>query len=84
MIWNILGVIAIICLIIGLKIHKNAIWVGLVIGLLVWLILGFVNWMKEEPFAWWFMGKRIMITFTLLAAIFEFLNRLFEKFKRSS
>jgi uncharacterized membrane protein len=69
-IWNILGVIAIIALLTSFVIGKNAIWkaltAGAVIGLIIWLIVGFS----------WLLYKRILIVSVLVGAFAELARRL--------
>jgi hypothetical protein len=68
--WNILGIIAIICLLASFSIGKNAIWgtltVGAILGLIVCLIIGFK----------WELYKKILIVSVFVGVVFEVVGRL--------
>jgi hypothetical protein len=82
-IWNILGIIAIISLIIFFVRGKNAVWGTFTVGLFVATIAGLVNLFKGAGFNW-SLAKKIVIISILLGIAFEIIGRLQKKSKNLS
>ena len=82
-IWNILGIIAIISLIIFFVRGKNGVWGTFTVGLFVATIAGLVNLFKGEGFNW-SLAKRIVIVSILLGVAFEIIGRLPKNSKNMS
>ena len=72
-IWNILGIIAIICLIASFSIGKNVIWAALTISVIIGLVISIFR-----GFEWVFL-KKVVIVGTLTGALFELIYKLFHK-----
>lgn len=69
-IWDILGIVAILCLLISFGIGKNAIWgaltLAVIVGLAICIFRGFE----------WLFYKKVLIIGVLAGAFFEFAYRL--------
>jgi len=76
-IWEILGILAIICLLISFSIGKKAIWGALTLGILVCIAIGFASLFKGTQFFNWILFRKIAIISTLAGAFLELLGRLF-------
>lgn len=72
-IWNILGAISIICLVIFYK-GPNAVWGGITIGVVVGLVAGLVYFVATDKYNW-IIVKKIVIVAVLLGAIFEIFGK---------
>jgi len=77
-IWDFLGIIAIVCLVISFGIGKNAIWGALTIAAIVGIVIALIR-----GFEWEFY-KKVLIVGTLTGALFEIPYRLYIFSKRKS
>ncbi len=77
-IWNILGLIAILLLIVSFFIGKNSIWSGLTMGIILCVIFGIIALIVNGSINWGIL-KDILITVILLSRVFEIVGRLAKK-----
>ena len=77
-IWDILGIVSIICLFFSFGIGKNAIWGALTIAAVVGIVIALIR-----GFEWEFY-KKVLIVGTLTGALFEIPYRLYIFSKRNS
>jgi uncharacterized membrane protein YagU involved in acid resistance len=77
-IWNILGIVSILFLIIFFAKGKNALWGGLSIGVLIGLIIALVYVFKGQDFNWIILKKAAIIG-TLAGLVAEMAGRLSKK-----
>jgi hypothetical protein len=82
-IWDILGIVAIICLLISFAIGRNAIWGGLTIGILVCIVIAIIALISNGSVNWSII-KDMLIVFVLLGALFETIGRLFSSRKSNN
>ncbi|WP_149208063.1 hypothetical protein [Flavobacterium johnsoniae] len=75
--WKILGMISLIGLIIFWK-KRNAVWGGFTLGLIVGVIISFVNFIIGKSFQFKIIGKGIIIGI-LFGIIVEFLGMISKK-----
>lgn len=75
-VWNILGIVAIVCLLATFKIGRNAIWGSLTIGAIGGLI--YCLFADFSPY------KKILIVSVLAGAFFELIGRLTSYFRKRS
>ncbi|SHG89476.1 hypothetical protein [Flavobacterium johnsoniae] len=75
--WKILGMISLIGLIIFWK-KRNAVWGGFTLGLIVGVIVSFVNFTIGKSFQFKIIGKGIIIGI-LFGIIVEFLGMISKK-----
>lgn len=73
--WNILGIIAIICLLASFAIGKNSIWGTLTLGIIISVIVFIVNLIIGNDFNWE-LYKIILSSAILIGALFEIVGRL--------
>ncbi len=73
-IWNIVGIIAIIALMLSLFIGKNAIWGTFGLGIVIAIILGFI--FKTSTGFNWQLAKNVLIVSVLIGAFFEIVGRI--------
>lgn len=69
-IWDLLGIMSIICLLVSFSIGKNAIWGGLTLGALISLIILLIDFFGIGKAQWTF---KPMIIGTLAGTFFELL-----------
>lgn len=69
-IWDILGIVAIIFLVISFGIGKNSIWGGLTLSVIAGIITGLIVGFEWELF------KKFLIVGTLFGALVEMLFRI--------
>ncbi|MEP7375172.1 MAG: hypothetical protein ABI675_17365 [Chitinophagaceae bacterium] len=82
--WDILGIIAIVCLILSsFSIGRKAIWGGLTIGVIAGLIIGVISLIVGNGFNWWLV-KNVIIVAILVGAFFEIFGWLATKKKKSA
>lgn len=81
-IWNILGIVAIIALILLYKKSKNAVWGAFIIGIIVGLITGLVSYFSDHGFNWALI-KKIVICFVLFGLAAELIPLLFKTSEKS-
>jgi len=81
-IWKILGIIAIVLLIIFWR-RRNAVWGGLILGIIVGLIVTIFFFFKDSGFNWYIIGKGA-ISGTMLGFIAELLGRASDFIKRKN
>ena len=74
-IWNILGLIAILALIIFFSNGKNAVWGGLTIGTIIGVIIGLYYLFTSKGFDWIIL-KKCAIIGTLVGLIAEIIGRI--------
>lgn len=77
-IWDILGIVAVVCLVISFGIGKNAIWGALTIAAIVGIVITLIR-----GFEWEFY-KKVLIVGTLTGALFEIPYRLYIFSKKNS
>lgn len=75
-IWDILAIIAIISLIVSFGIGRNAIWGGISIGIIIYLVILVINLISGDGFNW-ILYKKVLITYVLAGALFEIIGRAF-------
>ena len=76
-IWNILGILSIITLIIFYG-SRNAVWLTFSFGIIIALITGLTYLLKGDGFNW-MLFKKIIIVATLLGLLVEITGRLTKK-----
>jgi hypothetical protein len=79
-IWNILGIIAIILLLVFAR-GKNSVWGGLTLGVIIGLIIAIVFIFKGEIFSWSILKKSAIIG-VLAGVAADLLGRLSQKLKK--
>ncbi|MCA0382265.1 MAG: hypothetical protein LCH58_08900 [Bacteroidetes bacterium] len=79
-VWNTLGIIAVIALVISFFKAKNAVWGTATLGLVVALIIGIIGWLKNSKFNWEGF-KQVMIIAILVGVIFELLSMVSKRKK---
>ncbi len=74
-IWDVLGIVAILSLIVSFGIGKNAIWGGISLGIVICLVLLVINLISGNGLNW-LLYKKVLIICTLAGALFEVIGRL--------
>jgi hypothetical protein len=80
-VWNILGIVAIVCLVISFSIGRNAIWGAFTIGIIVCAIIALIAFFSTGAVNWLVL-KDMLTVFVLLGALFEIIGRLSTKRKK--
>ncbi|MFI5194397.1 MAG: hypothetical protein ACHQD7_10070 [Chitinophagales bacterium] len=77
-IWNALGIIALIILILFLFKRKNAVTMAFAVGILVALIAGLVYYFNGEGFNW-LIAEKILILSVFIGALYRLITYLNNK-----
>jgi MFS superfamily sulfate permease-like transporter len=79
-IWNILGLLATIALIIFWR-RRNAVWGGLFIGIVLGLVIAIIYTIMGNGFNWSIIGK-VTVSGTLIGLIAELLGIFSDRLRR--
>jgi ABC-type lipoprotein release transport system permease subunit len=77
-IWDILGIIAIICLVVTFSMNKNAAWSSLIWGILISLVVLIVNLIIGNGFHWK-LYQNILTVAVLSCVLIPILTSLLDK-----
>lgn len=80
-IWNVLGILAVICLVVSFSIGKNAIWGALTMGIFLAIIVGIINLIMGNGFNWLLL-KKILTIAVLAGVFFEIIGRFSKQLRK--
>jgi len=74
-IWNIFGIISVICLVISIFLDKSAIWGSFILGTSACIVIAVITYFINSHVNW-SLVKDILIVFVLAGSMFELISKL--------